>query len=60
MLNFRKWNVKKVHQVKWDSVIDYDRIGQWIKALAEALDIAYQDISDEFAMVCCVRGHEVT
>ena len=43
------WLLHNVHQVVWDSLMDYDRI-EWqrtLKGLAKAPDVAYEDVLKE-------------
>ena len=56
LFNTLQWYVKKIHQYVWDSLLDYGRI-EWkwtLMDLEKALDVAYQDVLEEFDSVWCV------
>ena len=50
VFNDMRWPIEKTRQVSWDVLHDYERV-VWKRALSDlerALDVAYQDILNEF------------
>lgn len=56
------WHVEKTHQIMWYSLLDYGRL-EWqpsLRDLDEVVDVAYQDVLDEFDSMWCIEGLIVT
>ena len=53
---------KKTHQVVWDSLLHYGRLNwqQTLHDLEKAPDVAYENVLNEFDIICCVKGLIIT
>ena len=62
VFNNLQWPVEKTQQVAWDTLHDYGRIEckQTLEDLEKALDVAYQDILNEFDKTWGVKNVIVT
>ena len=62
VFNASQWPLEKTHQVVRDSLLDYDGL-EWQRTLHDlekTLDIAYEDVLNDFDLVWFIKGLIVT